>query len=1128
MARKFNLGRQNENLMNDEHYNIYKVMEHYLSPPSGTSNGPQIPVKLDSGANIKSLWMDDYTNPNSADLKYFDGNGWNLLFKNRFKVTENLLNKDEPTDPIDSQLWIDDGMLKYYENGDWKVVRAVPYDASLSNPLGFEDFLIITPMEAAKDQVVDNFSEFLFARTPIVDWTAGKKYEEHEGAIHDLHIYMCKKAHTSSTSIDVTNTDYWVRLDFLNQYLVPSTYNDRFFINGEFIHQKMGWTQSDGITPDPTDAGYSVVTNTCMQFPVDMVDGKLATAVHVNPARLYNVYKKFMMIDKNNPIIEMPEENTEFYGVQGGVGRLLLKTDNPFTTEYFSITSNDTDCIKLNQTVADKFDYIYGIHYEFTTARVKQKGELNKKKFKLQDENYVWIGTVDPDRVCVFAQGLYYEDDKDNYVYDVTTGYLYIKEKLQDYDNIVKTFDFSVLAFPKLYKGMVRNNFDTNLGYRINLPEVPKSKNLLAFAAGVQLHMAGLEVLDDPNGNPLVKYIPSITPDMFANAGEIYWAIAEVDEYNSHNELVHEMWRGRTKAIKKDPYGVVVPIYRDKNNPVNDAIYFSEEDSPLLFVDGVLVFQKEIQVENDYLTIYGLREGQDVVLLGDSKTDNQSSYENSDRLIFEDTISYATIPTELSDTTLVYTQNGLLCDAGSIYTSVRPKDKGYHGEIRLWIDYSHEKWLVYNGYTETWNEIDPTEKVVVNEDTGEEALLIDILDQNARGYTHSRKSISFLQNLGNQVCTYYAYRYADSIEKPLMIDYCYPNDLDGVNNDYPESGEPVPFKINYRHAYTPGKNELTVYLNGVRQNLESPYAVNHSNSKNKECRTDRNNEFTLAIDDGTKMGKAISSYDGYFIYTLEKEGAPTETLIYETEMLDGEKQTHKANGYTVTTLSTPTRNVCFYVIEQCETGEVKACERKVLTFKDSLASKGAYPNNIYETGEFLLTRGNIRVFINGIRQPFGQYQTMELIAQDATKSFEAYKILDGKTIQFNDVLIGGVGGNEGDEANPLFPIGDITLPDGTTERAYHSLIDEIVIETRKDYKIREVTLPIKDNSGEFTEADGVPRDLFKTKDKIMIYINGLAYGKEYTIENNTLRLLNESVKQQLGNSNRDVITLEWR
>ena len=56
----------------------------------------------------------------------------------------------------------------------------------------------------------------------------------------------------------------------------------------------------------------------------------------------------------------------------------------------------------------------------------------------------------------------------------------------------------------------------------------------------------------------------------------------------------------------------------------------------------------------------------------------------------------------------------------------------------------------------------------------------------------------------------------------------------------------------------------------------------------------------------------------------------------------------------------------------------------------------------------------------------------------------------------------------------------------------------------------------------------MPRDLFKTKDKVMIYINGLAYGKEYTIENNTLRLLNESVKQQLGNSNRDVITLEWR
>ena len=44
----------------------------------------------------------------------------------------------------------------------------------------------------------------------------------------------------------------------------------------------------------------------------------------------------------------------------------------------------------------------------------------------------------------------------------------------------------------------------------------------------------------------------------------------------------------------------------------------------------------------------------------------------------------------------------------------------------------------------------------------------------------------------------------------------------------------------------------------------------------------------------------------------------------------------------------------------------------------------------------------------------------------------------------------------------------------------------------------------------------------------MIYINGLAYGKDYKIENGTLKLLNESVKNQLGCNDTDVITFEWR
>ena len=1128
MTRQFDIGRQNETLMNEKHYDIFKVMENFLNQPNpSNSEGPLTEKGLTDIVNKNALWLDSYTNPNDADLKYFNGSNWNVLFKDKFKITQFLLNSEQPAEPIEGQLWIDDGTMKYYHNGEFSPIKANTYDSTSVNPLGFEDFLIISPMEISKNQIIDNFSEFLFAKTPIVDWAENKDYVINEGAIFDLHIYICKKSHTSSITIDITNKEYWIRLDFLNQFLVPNSYQDKFYINGGYVHQKVGWLEADKITSDPEDIGYSTITNTCTSFPVEMVNGKVASAVHVNPSRLNNIVKKFFKINKSNPIIEMPEENTEFYGIQGGIGRFLIKTSNKYTTDYFSVISNNTNCIQLSQNIANNFDFIYAIHYEFIASKIKQPGVLYKKKFKLQSDNTIWIGPIDPDRLCVFAQGLYYENNASNYLYDSNSGYLSIKETLQDYDNMTKNFDFSVLAFPKVYQGQVTDNFDATLGYRINLPSEPKSNKLIAFASGVQLHMAGLDVIDDPMGNPLVKYIPSLTTSVFTNSNTIYWAVAEINEYNTDNELVYDMWRGKTTAIKKDPYGVIIPIYRDAANPVDGALYFSNNDSPIMFVDGILVFQKEIEIGNDYISIYGLKEGQEVVLLGDSKNEQQSEYENSDRLIFEDSVSYTTVPTEFCDNTLVYLQNGIICDASAVYTSSKPMEEGYHGEIRLVINYSTEQWIIYNTISGLWENINASE-MVTDTTTGLEVPFIDVLDKNARGYSSSRKSISFLQNLGNEVGTYYSYRYTDSIEKKLLIDYCYPNSRKGINNDYPKTGEDIPFIINYKHIYAPGKNELTVYLNGIRQNLDSPYDISHANSKNKECRTDKNNEFSLAIDDGTTKGKAIDAFDGYFVYVLKKNGEKNKTISLKETMSNADQNVYIAEGWNIELLSEPNRNVILYVIESCEAGESTACERKTLTYKNALAYSGAFSNNTYSTEDFLLTRGNIRVFINGIRQPYGYYKTMETLAIDKAKTLEAYRVIDARTIEFRDTLIGGVGGNEGNNLNPLFPIGDIEQLNGNSFRTYNEVLDEIVIETRRDYKLREITLPIKDSSGEFTEADGVPIDLYRSKDKIMIYINGLAYGKEYKIENNTIKLLNESITQQLGNSNKDIITFEWR
>ena len=1143
VTRRFDVGRQNETLLNEEHYNIFKILEPYLKygNPNSPSTGPVSGNGIDE-IRDSAMWIDRDLDPTNADLKYFSNGEWNLFFKNRFKITGELMSQDEPSEPIEGQLWIDgQGVLNYFYKGTFKPIKAVPENEfQNANLQGFEDFIIIQSLTATEKTIIDNFTSWLLSEVPLEKWQVGKEYQENQGCVKDLDIYVCKQRHVASENLKPgSNPQYWTKVQKLFQYLVPNSYEDKFYLDGYFVHEEC--PIRDGKTKhvhDQSCKGYRSDTNVSISFPVEMVDGKKANAVHVNPKRLHRVEKKFIMVDKTNPVIEIPEENTEYYGFYGGVGKLLIKTDDPDTTEYTSIVSSNIDCIKLSRKAAQVYDFVYAIHYEFLDTRIKQLGTVTKKRQKLNDDNYIWIGPANPNKICVFAQGMFYAEDKDSldptWTYNPETEYLFLSEKLQDYDNMVKTFDFSVIEFSEKYEGTVNDNFVMHNGkecFRINLPQgYPSSENFTVFTAGLNIDLIGGEVYKDPQ-NARILYIPGITRQMYLDAHKegvaptkLYYCVVGTD--SKKDNVKFNMHRGKTTAKYNKQYGVHIPIYTNPKYPVEGGLLLRDDEAPLLFVDGLLVFQKEIERGNEYITIYGLKEGQEVLMLADYKDPALGDEELSNSLIFEDTVSYATIPTPLSDSTIVYVKNSILSDASAVYTSIKPEDEGYHGEIRYHISYDADCWYRYDGAKGEWIAIGANE-TYRDPITQHDIPLAEVLDKNARGYTHSKKSISFLQNIGSEVCTYLSYKFSDSIEKPLLMGYCHPNGKDGVNvQSSTILSDPQPFKTSSRHVYVPGRNELTVYLNGIRQNLASPNDIGFNSSKNREGAIGKYDELVFAYDDGTDAGKALPSEEGYYVYSLKKWNEE-KTIIPERELSSQEIENYKNEGWEVDYLSSPNRNILFYVIEACETGESKACDRKVLTFKDALASSGAYVNNTYNTGEFLLTRGNIRVFINGIRQPYGKYMTLESQTKD-NPYLQAYKILDARTIEIQDPLIGGLGGNEGTDKDPLFSIGSILQPDGTYKKAYYKVIDEIVIEVRRDPKLKEITVPIRDNSGEFTEQDGLPPELFKTKDRVMIYINGFAYGKEYKIEDNKIRLLNSEIRQYIGNNKSDVITFEWR
>lgn len=1290
MPRKFNIGRHNEVLMNDEHYNIYKVLQHYLEHPNDLVNGPGATTSDPEIIN-GALWLDRFTDPSTADLKYFDNGKWNLLFADRFELLAHLLDPNEPINPIEGMLWINQsGVLCYYHNGQFIPIKAAEISDSVEN-MQFEDFLIINPLKPAEYTVVNNFSKFLFSRTPIKEWTAGEHYYYQQAVTVKGTIYICIREHDSDQSnYPLIGPFYWVRLDMLLQFLVPNSNYDKIFCNGLYLHEKLDKVDlkeleedllsNIGITfdyeykdiihtslrydvendlglydtatleikdftmdPDfnpylPSDKskeieGYIKNTNVSVYIPIQDIEidnedlqeyktdneYKLITGVHINPKRLNNIEKYFIKLDKDSLVVPIPKENTEFYGVgtryqylytyidntteeiifnhkltadeinkiidkrklditngkynsneeiksitldetYDGLGMLLIENSNDFIYDYSSYLYNGEKCIKVSKKVADTYDYIYAIHYTFSD-NIKVPGTLERQRVNLSDQQSVFIGRVNINNIAVFAQGLYYEKDDNTYEYDYDSGYLSIKEKLMK-DGTNNRLELSVLKFPYIYTGKITNdnyvasNYDTTRGYRIDLNAILFNPDkCLGFLAGIQINPK--EVFDWYADDQTAIYFKDLTADYVRNHnGEINWAIAETD-ITKDGIVDFEMYRGRTKAIAINNK-VGIKITRDKAAATNDTLFLNFLESPLFYVDGVLITQSDVTINEDNIIIKNASVGQDIIMLADKNSGakledileqsvvlsgiksfdpncaledydthkklvedvqkyneylekvNSYVYEdyryihniynfnklldiNSDNLLYQDNALYVTLRTQPHNASIIYLRNGLICDVNSVEVN-ELSPTGYNGEIKHLISTTEDKWVVFNSKENKWSTLDSTE--------------VDIIKKYSYGYMSNNNSLSIINDFKDQkYCTYFNYNFSDTVEKRLMTGYCYPDGNTGTKDGL------LPFKLNYKHNYLPGRNELSIYLNGVKQQLSSPYDDDFNSSFATECKIGSDNSFLFAINDGSVNGQAINEYDGYYTYkyTDSIDNTKTRILYSKTELTASELTNYKD----IELLSSPNKNEIFYVSEPTESGESKACNRYTLTYKDSLSSQGAYANNAYRNNNINLSNGNIRVFINGIRQPYGVYKDLD------GNNYSAYKILDSKTIKIEDPLIGGMDDNLGDINNPQYPINKFT------PNSFYEIIDQIEIEQRNDLTLREITIPFKPGQTEFTAKDGLPNSLFKSKDFIMIYINGLAYGNEYTNKYNTITLDYYDIQKYI-NSNNNVITFEWR
>lgn len=140
MPRKLNIGRQNEQLLNNDSYNLYLALKYI-------NNGPQIPKKDTQAPIIDGAIWNDRSYGSNILKSYTSSKGWQPLFTGYYHPVDT---QQKPANPANGQMWVDrdnnDTLFCYDANtGTWVAVRALPANDTDAVISGFENFIHVYP-----------------------------------------------------------------------------------------------------------------------------------------------------------------------------------------------------------------------------------------------------------------------------------------------------------------------------------------------------------------------------------------------------------------------------------------------------------------------------------------------------------------------------------------------------------------------------------------------------------------------------------------------------------------------------------------------------------------------------------------------------------------------------------------------------------------------------------------------------------------------------------------------------------------------------------------------------------------------------------------------------------------------
>ena len=185
-----------------------------------------------------------------------------------------------------------------------------------------------------------------------------------------------------------------------------------------------------------------------------------------------------------------------------------------------------------------------------------------------------------------------------------------------------------------------------------------------------------------------------------------------------------------------------------------------------------------------------------------------------------------------------------------------------------------------------------------------------------------------------------------------------------------------------------------------------------------------------------------------------------------------------------------------YIIERPEKNESASCIREVL----SAVNRDMQYENGYNTIISLMP-GVISAYLNGVR----------LERRDFT-------VIDDHTVMLH---VPAVGGQRNYDPEDKTTWNKYLFLNNKGEHEITSLRDDyLVIEVRQDFNLKTQTVPVRYPGQRifYMEDDGIPKSLILTQDLIKIFINGVIYDGEYTInkDNGSITLLDSELENMLN------------